>query len=146
MQVHNIRPEIKNKRAKRYGRGPGSGHGKTSGRGHKGAKQRAGRLFYIGFEGGNVPYFRKLPKRGFNHAKRHQSQLVNVQTLQGCFKSNDNVGPEALFAHNLVADKDGRVKILGKGGIKKALTVSAHAFSRKAKEKIEKAGGKIKYL
>ena len=146
MQVHQIRPKIKNKRPKRYGRGPGSGHGKTSGRGHKGAKQRSGRLFYLGFEGGNVPFFRKIPKRGFNHAKRLVPEVVNVQTLHDSFKSNDSVNPAALFAHNLVTRKEAVVKILGKGTLKKTLNVTAHRFSRKAKEKIEKAGGKVKYL
>ena len=80
MQLHQIRPKIKNRKPKRSGRGSGSGHGKTSGRGHKGAGQRSGRLHYIGHEGDNVPFFRKIPKRGFNHRRRHDFQLVNVET------------------------------------------------------------------
>lgn len=146
MQLHDIKPRVKNKKAKRFGRGSGSGHGKTSGRGHKGAGQRSGRLFYIGFEGDNVPFFRKIPKRGFNHRKRRDFQLVNVQTLQAAFKKDDKVDPNSLFLNKLVRHKDGFVKILGKGEIKKSLSVKAHKFSEKAKTKIEKAGGKIEYL
>jgi large subunit ribosomal protein L15 len=146
MQLHDIRPRVKNKKPKRFGRGSGSGRGKTSGRGHKGAGQRSGRLFYIGFEGDNVPFFRKIPKRGFNHRKRRDFQLVNVEALQEAFKKDDRVDPESLFTSRLVGKKDGFVKILGKGAIKKSLSVKAHKFSRKAQEKIEKAGGKVEYL
>ncbi|MFC1514531.1 50S ribosomal protein L15 [Candidatus Omnitrophota bacterium] len=146
MQLHDIKPKVKNKKAKRFGRGSGSGHGKTSGRGHKGAGQRSGRMHYIGHEGDNVPFFRKFPKRGFNHRKRFDFQLVNVQSLEAAFKTDDTVSPGTLFTSRLVRKKDGLIKILGKGVINKALSVSAHKFSERAKEKIEKAGGKVEFL
>lgn len=141
MQLHDIRPLTKIKKAKRLGRGPGSGHGKTSTRGHKGAKARAGRLFYMGFEGGNLPFFRKIPKRGFSHKKRIAYQIVNIQDLNSRFKKEDKVTPELLFSHNLIKKRDGFVKILGKGTINKPIQVSAHKFSKAALDKIKKAGG-----
>lgn len=146
MQLHDIKPLKRFKNAKRIGRGPGSGHGKTSTRGHKGEKSRSGRLFYIGFEGGNLPFLRKIPKRGFFHKKRRTYQIVNIQDLNSRFDKEDKVNPEALFSKNLIKKKDGFVKILGKGAINKKLVVYAHKFSKKAQAKIEKVGGKVEHL
>jgi len=146
MQLHDIKPLTKVKRAKRLGRGAGSGHGKTSTRGHKGAKARAGRLFYMGFEGGNLPFFRKIPKRGFNHKKRVAYQIVNIQDLNSGFKKEDKVTPDLLFSRNLIKKRGGFVKILGKGTINKPIQISAHKFSKSALTKIKKAGGETEYL
>ncbi|MBN2120108.1 MAG: 50S ribosomal protein L15 [Candidatus Omnitrophica bacterium] len=146
MQLHDLKPRVKNKKAKRIGRGSGSGHGKTSTRGHKGAKARAGRLFYIGFEGDNVPFFRKIPKRGFNHRKRINYQIVNVGQIGALFAKDAKVTPQELFSRNLVKQQDSPVKVLGKGILKKPLNFAAHKFSKLAKDKIEKAGGKIEYI
>ena len=146
MQLHDIVPIKRFKKAKRLGRGPGSGHGKTSTRGHKGAKARSGRLFYIGFEGGNLPFLRKIPKRGFNRRKNYVFQIVNVQDIDKRFKQNDKVNVQDLFSANLIKNKETYVKILGKGTVNKKLTVCAHKFSAKAKDKIEKAGGSIEVL
>ncbi|MFC1599224.1 50S ribosomal protein L15 [Candidatus Omnitrophota bacterium] len=143
MQLHDIKPLIKFKKAKRVGRGSGSGHGKTSTRGHKGAKSRSGRLTYAGYEGGSLPYLRKIPKRGFNHKNRVVFEIVNIRDLEARFKEKDRVTPEELFNRNLIKNKESLVKILGKGVIKKPLTVCAHRFSEKAQQSIEKAEGKI---
>ena len=146
MQLKDIRPQVRYKKSKRVGRGPGSGHGKTSGKGHKGAKARSGRLFYIGFEGGSLPFLRKLPKRGFNHRKRLKYQIVNTQDLNSRCKPNDEVNPQSLFSLNLIKNKDGLVKILGKGILEKSLVVYAHKFSKLAEAKISKTGGKINLI
>ncbi|MCD6539912.1 MAG: 50S ribosomal protein L15 [Candidatus Omnitrophica bacterium] len=146
MQIHSL-PKIK-KKSKRLGRGPGSGRGKTSGRGHKGVKARSGRLFFIGFAGGNLPYFRRIPKRGFTHLKRRKErwQIVNLKDINEKFNANEEVNPDTLFSKRLIKERSGLVKILGKGNIEKALSFSVHRVSEKAKEKIEKAKGKIECL
>ena len=146
MQIHSL-PKIK-KKNKRLGRGPGSGRGKTSGRGHKGVKARSGRLFFIGFAGGNLPYFRRIPKRGFTHLKRRKErwQIVNLKEINDKFNAEEEVNPETLFSKKLIKERNGLVKILGKGNIEKALSFSVHRVSEKAKEKIEKAKGKIECL
>ena len=148
MQLHDIAPKVygQSRKSKRLGRGPGSGRGKTSARGHKGEKARAGRLFYIGFEGDNVPFFRKISKRGFFHKKRFEIQIVNVKDINAKFRKDNKVTPEELFRKNLIKHKDGLVKILSKGKISKPLSISAHKFSKKAKVKIEEAGGSIEVL
>ena len=143
MELKDLRPKQKRKRKpKRLGRGRGSGKGKTSGRGQGGEKSRSGPLFYSGFEGGNVPYFRKIPKRGFHHTPRIEYQCVNVQDLNSVFKKNEEVNSDNMLMRNLIADKYRPVKVLGKGKIEIPLSVKARKFSGKAKEKIEKAGGK----
>lgn len=132
------------KKNKRVGRGSGSGHGKTSCRGHKGQKSRSGGGTRIGFEGGQMPLHRRLPKRGFTNIFRKQYGIVNLAALDGL--SNSEVTPEVLIEKGLIKDiKDG-IKVLGDGEIKKPLTVKAHAFSSSAKEKIIKAGGKIEVI
>lgn len=132
------------KKNKRVGRGSGSGHGKTSCRGHKGQKSRSGGGTGIGFEGGQMPLHRRLPKRGFTNIFRKQYGIVNLAALDRL--SDSEVTPEVLIEKGLVKDiKDG-IKVLGDGEIKKPLTVKAHAFSSSAKEKIIKAGGKIEVI
>ncbi len=132
------------KKNKRVGRGSGSGHGKTSCRGHKGQKSRSGGGTRIGFEGGQMPLHRRLPKRGFTNIFRKQYGIVNLAALDRL--SDSEVTPEILIEKGLIKDiKDG-IKVLGDGEIKKPLTVKAHAFSSSAKEKIIKAGGKIEVI
>ena len=127
---------------KRVGRGPGSGKGKTCGRGVKGQQSRSGGGTRIGFEGGQMPLYRRLPKRGFNNAKfRTVYAIVNVGQLESAFDSGATVDPQAIRAAHLVNAKTGPIKILGSGELTKKLDVSAHRFSRAAKEKIEAAGG-----
>lgn len=132
------------KKKKRVGCGPGSGHGKTSCRGHKGAGQRKGKEFDARFEGGQMPFYRRLPKRGFHNIKKEEFELVKVGQLAK-FPPNTEVTPETLLKANLI--KDGhRVKLLSDGEISVPLVVRVHAFSLKAKEKIEKAGGQLEPL
>ena len=132
------------KKNKRVGRGSGSGHGKTSCRGHKGQKSRSGGGTRIGFEGGQMPLHRRLPKRGFTNIFKKQYGIVNLAALDRL--SASEVTPEILIEKGLVKDiKDG-IKVLGDGEIKKPLIVKAHAFSSSAKEKIIKAGGKIEII
>ena len=130
------------KRKKLVGRGPGSGHGKTSTRGHKGQRSRSGRDFYLGFEGGQSPLIRRIPKRGFNHRKRHNYQIVNINSLNR-FSKDSIVDAASLLKSGLIEDARGLVKILGDGDLTHPLTVKAHKFSKGAGERIEKAGGKI---
>jgi large subunit ribosomal protein L15 len=128
----------------RLGRGVGSGLGKTSGRGQKGQYART-RGFKPQFEGGQTPLFRRLPKRGFNHPFPAIIAEVNVGDLDG-FTAGANVDVATLKAHGLVRGRYDRIKVLGSGEITKAITVTAHAFSKSAAEKIQKAGGKIVLL
>jgi len=145
MKIEDIRrPRIKGN-SKRKGRGVGSGRGKTSGRGHKGAKQRAGGGVYTpGFEGGQMPLVRRIPKRGFTNKFRREWEIVNIDTLQrsGSLKDGSVVDKQALFSAGILRKKRLPFKVLGKGKITKALTVKADAFSETAKKAIEEAGGK----
>jgi large subunit ribosomal protein L15 len=142
MKLQDIRrPKGVYKRAKRIGRGPGSGHGKTSTRGHKGAKARSGCVLRLGFEGGQMPLMRRIPKRGFTNVHRTKWQVVNVQGLNH-FKKDAEVDKEALRKAGLIKTIDLPVKVLGEGKIAKAISVSAEGFSKSAKKKIEEAGGK----
>ena len=129
---------------KRVGRGPGSGHGKTAGRGSKGQKSRSGYSSQRGFEGGQMPLHRRLPKRGFTNIFRVEYDIVNLSDLDR-FDAGQKVTPESLIAVRL-ARKSRPVKILGDGEIKKALNVSAHKFSASAQAKIEAAGGRCEVL
>ena len=127
---------------KRLGTGPGSGHGQTSTRGQKGQNSTSGGSKPDGFEGGQIPLLRRIPKSGFNNARfRTEYQWVNVSSLEKNFKAGAEVTPEAFVKARLVKHVE-LIKVLGDGELKKALTVKAHAFSASAKEKIEKAGGK----
>jgi large subunit ribosomal protein L15 len=133
-------PEGSRKKIKRVGRGPGSGVGKTSGRGMQGQKSRSGGGIARGFEGGQMPLQRRLPKRGFKNPFRKEWTLVNVGSLD-VFENGTVVDVEALMGRGLIKKVTHGVKILGKGEIKKKLTIRAHAISAGALTKIEKAGG-----
>ena len=133
------------KRKKLLGRGCGSGHGKTSTRGHKGQRSRSGRDFYLGFEGGQSPLIRRIPKRGFHHKARKQFQLVNLNDLTK-FPNDSIIDNKVLAENRLIKNSKGPVKILGAGGLSGALTIKANKFSRGAIEKIQKAGGKVEVV
>jgi len=133
------------KRKKRVGRGQGSGNGKTAGRGHKGAQSRSGFKFKRGFEGGQMPLHRRLPKRGFHNPFRTEYAVVNLDTLAERFDEGTIVTPELLRERGLVAGS-ALVKVLARGDVGKALTVRAHKFSGKAAEKIAAAGGTAEVL
>ena len=144
--IHNIgAPEGANKNKKRVGRGPGSGHGKTSTRGHKGQKSRSGYSGRAGFEGGQMPLQRRLPKRGFTNIFKKEWIEVNLSDLDRRFEPSDNVTPELMAERGMI--KKGKlaryngVVVLGKGSLTKALKITAHRFSEAARAKIEAAGG-----
>jgi len=133
------------KAKKRVGRGPGSGSGLTCGTGHKGQKSRGGYSSKPGFEGGQMPLIRRLPKRGFTNIFKKNYQIVNIGRLNQ-FDDKAQVNPETLKEKNIIKNIKTPVKILGSGELNKTLTVQAHAFSNTAKETIEKAGGQVKEL
>jgi large subunit ribosomal protein L15 len=141
--LNNLKPKWGSvHKKKRLGTGQGSGHGQTSTRGQKGQNSTSGGAKPDGFEGGQIPLLRRIPKSGFTNAKfRVEYEWVNISSLEKYFPANAEVTPDALVKRRLVKHAD-HVKILGEGELKKALTVKAHAFSAGAKEKIEKAGGK----
>ena len=142
MSLNDLRPPKGMKHPKkRIGRGQGSGNGKTAGRGHKGAKSRSGFHYKRGFEGGQMPLHRRVPKRGFHNPFRVEYEVVNLDTLAARFDADTVVTPELLREHRLVQSADKPVKVLGRGEIDKKLTVRAHKFSGKAAEKIAAAGG-----
>jgi len=143
MSLNNLRPPRGAKHAKkRVGRGPGSGHGKTASRGHKGAKSRSGFRFKRGFEGGQMPLHRRVPKRGFRNLFRVEYAVVNLDMLADVFDSGSEVTPDVLRQRGLVREgKSVPVKILGRGELAKQLTVKAHKFSGSAAKKITDAGG-----
>ena len=143
MKLHELQPAAGSvKSSYRKGRGPGSGNGKTAGKGHKGQNARSGGGVRPGFEGGQIPLYRKLPKRGFNNKFATHYAIVNVAALNEKFENGAIVDLAALKAAGLVTKELDGVKILGNGEISKALTVKAAVFSASAKEKIEAAGGK----
>lgn len=142
MKIHELSPAPgSNKPVKRIGRGPASGQGKTAGKGHKGQKARAGRGMRPGFEGGQMPLQRRLPKRGFNNIFAKEIAIVNVAALDKAFEAGAVVDAAALIEKGLVKKELDGIKILGNGELTKALTVKASAFSAEAKAKIEAAGG-----
>ena len=143
MKLHELKPAIGSTTApKRLGRGVGSGLGKTSGKGHKGAKARSGGGKRPGFEGGQMPLTRRLPKRGFTNIYRKEYAAVNVSALE-CFENGATVNAEALIDAGLIKKTLDGVKILGGGELTKKLTVSVDKVTASAKEKIEAAGGKV---
>ena len=147
MQLHELSPAEGSKKAvKRIGRGAGSGQGKTAGKGHKGAKARSGYSRRPGFEGGQMPLQRRVPKRGFNNIFRTEYAVINVAALEDRFEAGATVDTEALKACGLIKKELDGVKILGKGEITKALTVKVAAVSESAKAKIEAAGGTVEVL
>ena len=142
MSLSNLRPPRGARRPrKRVGRGPGSGHGKTASRGSKGAKSRSGFRFKRGFEGGQMPLHRRVPKRGFHNPFRVEYAVVNLDTLAERFDAGTSVTPDLLRERGIVRVATAPVKILGRGEIGKALTVQAHKFSESAVQKIAAAGG-----
>ncbi len=135
-----------NRKNKRIGRGIGGGHGKTATRGYKGQMSRAGARSRPGFEGGQMPLHRRLPKRGFTNVFRKEYAIINIEDL-AAFKAGAEVDPNALESKGLVKNnRGGLVKVLGNGEIKHALRVRAHKFSKSAAEKIQKAGGTIEVI
>lgn len=133
------------RKSKRIGRGHGSGHGKTAGKGHKGQNARSGGGVPLGFEGGQTPLYRRIPKRGFTNINRVDYAVVNVESLNQ-FEDNTHVDVETLKAARLVRQELDGVKILGNGELTKKLTVSAHKFSKSAVAAIEQAGGKVEVI
>ena len=148
MKMHELRPADGAKiAAKRLGRGIGSGLGKTSGKGHKGQKARSGGGVRPGFEGGQMPLVRRIPKRGFNNRFRKVYSIVNLSALEDKFENGAVVDAEALIVSGILSKiEDAGVKILGNGELTKSLTVKANKFSASAKEAIEKAGGSVEVL
>ncbi len=143
--LHNLKlPHGAHKHKKLLGRGPSSGHGKTSTRGSKGQTSRAGRDFYAGFEGGQTPLIRRMPKRGFTNKFKREYQIVNLKDLNKIKEPAISLG--LLEEKGLIKDKKKSVKILGGGEIKNPITIQAHAFSRRAAEEIKKAGGKTEII
>jgi large subunit ribosomal protein L15 len=142
MSLSNLRPPKGAKHSKtRVGRGHGSGQGKTAGRGHKGAQSRSGWKSKRGFEGGQMPIHRRVPKRGFSNPFRVDYVVVNLDTLAEVFDGGSDVTPELLRERGLVREKRALIKVLGRGDVTKKLTVRAHKFSESAAQKIAAAGG-----
>jgi large subunit ribosomal protein L15 len=145
MNLSNLKaPRKASENKKRVGRGMGSGMGKTSTRGHKGQRSRSGSRMMRGFEGGQMPLHRRLPKRGFANIFRVEYEVVNLGRLAAVGETE--ITPEVLRKAGVVSSKNARVKVLGNGEVSSALTVRAHKFSKSAQEKIEKAGGTIQVL
>ena len=143
MKLHELSPAMGSVKASyRKGRGPGSGNGKTAGKGHKGQNARSGGGVRLGFEGGQLPLYRKLPKRGFKNRFATHYAIVNVGTLNAKFESGETVNIEALLEKGILKNALDGLKVLGNGELTKNLTVEAAIFSQTAKEKIEAAGGK----
>jgi large subunit ribosomal protein L15 len=142
LSLNNLKPaKGSTHKKKRVGRGPGSGLGKTSGRGHKGQKSRSGYSSRPGFEGGQMPLQRRLPKRGFTNIFKKQWIEISLGKIESNFNAGDDVTPEILHERGLIKKAKHDLVILGNGDVSKALNISAHRFTKTAKEKIEKAGG-----
>ncbi|HED24908.1 MAG TPA: 50S ribosomal protein L15 [Firmicutes bacterium] len=146
MRLHDLRPpEGARKAAKRKGRGIGSGLGKTAGRGQKGQKSRSGSGVRRGFEGGQMPYFQRLPKRGFTNIYKQKWNIVNVEDLK-TFEEGTVVTPELMKEAGLLGNMRDPLKVLGNGELDRKLEVHANHFSKQAREKIEAAGGKAEVI
>lgn len=146
MKLHELKPsEGSRKERNRLGRGIATGNGKTSGRGQKGQKARSGGGVRVGFEGGQLPIFKRLPKRGFTNMNRKEFAIVNLDTLNR-FEDGTEVSPELLLESGVVSKEKAGIKILGNGKLEKKLTVKAHKFSASAKEAIEAAGGNTEVI
>jgi large subunit ribosomal protein L15 len=147
MSLNNLKPAEGSKfNRKRVGRGPGSGLGKTAGRGHKGAQSRSGWKYKRGFEGGQMPLHRRVPKRGFTNIFRTEYDVVNLDQLEKLFDKGATVTVDALRERGIVSSRTAKVKVLARGEMTKALTVQAHKFSGKAADKIAAAGGKAEAI
>jgi len=144
ISLNNVRPaKGSTHKKKRVGRGPGSGLGKTAGRGEKGQKSRSGYSAKLGFEGGQMPLHRRLPKRGFTNIFKKRWLEVTVGALEQHFQADEEVTPELLHARGVIKKAKHDVVVLGNGELSKALRISAHRFTKSAREKIEKAGGAV---
>jgi large subunit ribosomal protein L15 len=144
MKLNEVNQGIhKHKKPRRIGRGPGSGQGKTAGRGHKGAGSRAGFSNPPAFQGGTMPLVRRVPKRGFHNKFALTVAIVNLETLDKVFQAGERVTPETLSEKSVIRTRYDVLKILGEGALTKPLTVSAHRFSQSARDKITQAGGQI---
>lgn len=144
--LHNLKPARGSRHRKKIvGRGQGSGHGRTATRGSKGQKSRSGDGHMVGFEGGQMPLIRRIPKRGFTNKFRHAYDVVNVEILGLLFEAGQEITPELLKGKGINVNVK-RTKVLGVGALSKALKVKAHAFSATAKEKIVAAGGTVEIL
>ncbi len=144
LELNNLRPSPgSKKRRKRIGRGPSSGSGKTSGRGHKGQAARSGYSQRMGFEGGQMPLLRRLPKRGFHHEQQYPLVEINLDVLDRHFESGAEVTAEALVAKHLIKGVKGGVKVLGRGELTKKFTLKVAAISAGARSKVEAAGGSV---
>lgn len=147
MDLSSLHPAKGSRKArKRVGRGPGSGNGKTAGRGHKGRNSRSGAGRTPGYEGGQMPLQRRLPKRGFHNPFRTELQVVNLAALSKAFEADAVVDPAALLGARLARKSGVAIKILGQGALDKKLTVKAHAFSKSAKAAIEAQGGTVEVI
>ena len=147
MKLHELTPaEGSTKVAKRIGRGHGSGNGKTAGKGHKGQKARSGGSIRPGFEGGQMPLQRRVPKRGFNNIFAAKAAIVNLGDIDARFDAGAVVDAQALMDCGLVKDCKNGVKVLGNGEMTKSLTIQAKSFSKSAQDKIEGAGGKAEVI
>ena len=146
MKLHELKPvEGARKDGFRLGRGQGSGNGKTAGKGHKGQKARSGGMGKLGFEGGQTPLARRLPKRGFTNINRKEFAVINVSQLNN-FADGAEVTPAVLKEMGLVKNAKDGIKVLGEGELEKKLTVKANKFSKSAAARIEKAGGTVEVL
>ncbi|UTR16733.1 50S ribosomal protein L15 [Salipaludibacillus sp. LMS25] len=146
MQLHELQPSVgSRKERKRKGRGVGTGNGKTAGKGHKGQNARSGGGVRPGFEGGQMPIFRRLPKRGFKNPNRTEYAIVNLETLNR-FDEGTEVTPALLIETGVVKNEKDGIKVLGNGTLDRKLTVKAHKFSGSSKEAIEAAGGTIEVI
>ncbi len=147
MKLHELQPAAGSvKDVKRIGRGHGSGQGKTAGKGHKGQKARSGGSIRPGFEGGQMPLQRRMPKRGFNNIFAKEYAEINVSALEARFEDGAVVDAQALIESGAIKDAKDGIKVLGNGEITKKLTVKAAKFTASAQEKIEKAGGKAEVM
>ena len=147
ISLNNLRkPEGSTHKKKRVGRGPGSGLGKTAGRGNKGQKSRSGYSGKIGFEGGQMPLQRRLPKRGFTNIFKKQWTEITLTALENGFEANESATPEVMHERGVIAKGKRDVVVLGTGELTKALAVSAHRFTKGARAKIEAAGGTVNVI
>ncbi|WP_010290391.1 50S ribosomal protein L15 [Kurthia massiliensis] len=146
MKLHELQPAAGSRKVRnRVGRGIATGNGKTAGRGHKGQKARSGGGVRPGFEGGQNPLFRRLPKRGFTNINRKEFAIVNLDALNR-FEEGTEVTPALLLETGIVSNEKSGIKVLGNGSVTKKLSVKAHKFSASAKEAIEAAGGNIEVI
>jgi large subunit ribosomal protein L15 len=147
LSLNNLHPaKGSTHKKKRVGRGPGSGLGKTAGRGHKGQKSRSGYSSRPGFEGGQMPLQRRLPKRGFTNIFKKEWIEISLAKIEENFNTGDEITPEVLHKRGLIKKAKHDLVILGTGEVSKSLTISAHRFTKTAKEKIENAGGTAKMI